>query len=71
MENFRDEADTLLAAKAAIQVADAAELATRLQQLLSDPARSTALGEAARKEVDARRDMADRYLAAIRRYCAD
>lgn len=71
MENFRDEADTLLAAKAAIQVADATELATRLEQLLSDPSLRTALGEAARKEVDARRDMATRYLTAIQRHCAD
>lgn len=68
MDNFRDEADTLLAADAAIQVDSAAALAEAIAMLLHEPDRARCLGEKAQQEIEQRRDMAERYLAAIERY---
>lgn len=67
MENFRDEAETLLNAGAAIQVETPSALAEALAALLREPERSRQLGKNAQQEIEQRRDMADRYLVAIRR----
>jgi 3-deoxy-D-manno-octulosonic-acid transferase len=47
MENFREISATLLAANAAIQVHDGAELGAQWTALLSDPRRNAAMGQAA------------------------
>jgi 3-deoxy-D-manno-octulosonic-acid transferase len=49
--NFRDTVDKLLAADAAVQVDDAAELETTIRQLLSDAKERQRLGQAARRLV--------------------
>lgn len=51
MENFRDAARTLLAARAAIQVRNASELEREIIGLLEDDERRRAIGEAAREVV--------------------
>ncbi len=68
MDNFRAEADTLLEAGGAIQVDDPNALAEALKTLLDAPQRAQQLGQRARQAVDARRDMAERYIQAIRRW---
>jgi len=69
MDNFLVEAEVLLSGGGAIQVENVAQLATTLQRLLADTSQREAMGEKARAEVEARRDMAERYRLAIGRYC--
>ena len=52
MNNFRDVAGLFLAAGAAIQVGDAAELGRELLFLLDNPADGRRMGERARKVVE-------------------
>lgn len=69
MDNFADEAQLLLAHDAALQVADTAALADALTTLLSAPERRTQLGANAQALVAQRRDMAQRYAAAVTALC--
>ena len=55
MENFGPVMDDLRAAGGVRQVADAAALAAAIGELLDDPAKRAALGDAARRAVEARR----------------
>ena len=71
MENFRDEARILLEADAAIQLSNPEELTSTLAGLIKDPQRCAAIGQRAQQAVDARREMAERYLAAIKLYCEE
>lgn len=65
MHNFREVADSFLAAGAAVQVASAGELAAELADLLSDEQRRTRLGTAARGIIESSRGARERTLAAI------
>lgn len=69
MDNFRTEAATLLTAEGAVQVADVSELAAVINRLLAEADNYRLMGEKAREAVEQRRDMAERYLTAIKRYC--
>lgn len=69
MDNFRTEAAILTAADGAIQVENGEELAKTIQRLLIEPQRYQEMGEKAKAAVEQRRDMAERYCSAIRRYC--
>ena len=68
--NFQEAAERLLAADAVVQVRDETELETALGGLISDPARASQLGSAARRVIDAGRgatarniDIVDKALA--------
>jgi 3-deoxy-D-manno-octulosonic-acid transferase len=65
MHNFIAARDLLLGAQAAVQVADAAELAAELEALLREPARRAAMGEAGRLAVEANRGALQRLLALL------
>jgi 3-deoxy-D-manno-octulosonic-acid transferase len=65
MENFAEIASTFLAQQAAIQVADAAALASTIVRLLGDPVERARLGAAARALVEANRGATPRTLEAI------
>ena len=69
MRNFADEARALLAADAAVQVRDAAELREHITRLLDDPQRRKELGEHAQALLLQHADIADRYLAAVIHHC--
>ena len=69
MDNFRTEATTLLTAEGAVQVPDVSELVAVMSRLLAETENYRLMGEKAREAVEQRRDMAERYLAAIKRYC--
>lgn len=69
MDNFADEARLLLENDAAMQIQDAGALGQVLTELLAQPQRRTALGEAARHLVERRRDMANRYAVALEEWC--
>lgn len=60
--NFEDIARALLAAGAARQVADAADLGEAVAELLGDPARRAEMGEAGRQLVEANRGAVGRLL---------
>jgi 3-deoxy-D-manno-octulosonic-acid transferase len=71
--NFRDTAERLLQARAAVQVRDAQELEAAVRRLLAEPAERARLGEAARQLVHAQQgatartvDLLDRLLARAR-----
>lgn len=68
MEHFADERALLLADEAAIEVADADDLMKRIGGLLADPERMLAIGRRARLAVDAKGDVAERYLDAVSPY---
>ncbi len=68
MEHFADERVLLLAHEAAIEVADAEELIKQIAGLLADPERLEAIGRRARLAVDAKGDVAERYLDAVSPY---
>lgn len=70
MDNFADEARLLLERKAALQVADTAGLVRVFADLLPDAACRLAMGKAARALVAEHRDMAGRYMDAIRPWCS-
>lgn len=72
--NFRDTAERLVTAGAAVQVADAAGLEDNVRQLLADPGRRQRLGRAAQELVRSQQgatertaDLVDRLLGAQRR----
>ena len=65
MHNFREIADSFLAAGAAIQVKDGGELAAALEDLLADEERRSRLGAAALGIIEANRGARERTLAAI------
>lgn len=71
MENFLCEAEVLLSHGGALQVSDPQQLAQAFKRLLDAPPLLQEMGEKARMVVDERRDMAERYLEAIDRYCPD
>jgi 3-deoxy-D-manno-octulosonic-acid transferase len=65
MQNFAEIAQTFLGGQAAIQVADAGELATVIVRLSADPVERARLGAAARALVEANRGAQPRTMAAI------
>jgi len=65
MQNFREIAETFLAASAAVQVADERQLEEEWRSLAGDQARRTALGRAARAIVDDNLGAREKTLAAI------
>lgn len=65
MENFADERDLLLGAAAAIPAGDVEALMRELAGLLADPERRQAIGERARRLVEERGDVAERYVDAL------
>ncbi len=65
MHNFREIAESFLAAGAALQVASPGELADALADLLDDDKRRARLGAAARGIIESSRGARDRTLAAI------
>ncbi len=65
MDNFADERDLLLEQDAAIAVRDADGLMRELAALTTDPARARAIGERARRLVEARGEVAERYVDAL------
>ena len=69
MRNFADEARALLAADAAVQVRDAADLGEHLTRLLNDPQRCNELGKHAQALLREHADIADRYLDAVVHHC--
>lgn len=69
MENFATETHLLVSEEAALQVGSVEALQAQLDELLNDAARREALGRRAQAVVEARRDMAERYLTAIEPFC--
>ena len=69
MRNFADEARALLAANAALQVRDVAELGEHITRLLTDPQRCHDLGHRAQALLREHADIADRYLNAVIQHC--
>ncbi len=65
MQNFAEIAAAFLRAQAAVEVADAAELATAVVRLTGDPVERARLGAAARALVEANRGAKPRTLDAI------
>jgi 3-deoxy-D-manno-octulosonic-acid transferase len=65
MQNFAEIAAAFLRAQAAVEVADAAELATVVVRLVGDPVERARLGAAARALVEANRGAKPRTLEAI------
>ncbi|MGE3311914.1 MAG: 3-deoxy-D-manno-octulosonic acid transferase [Limisphaerales bacterium] len=65
MQNFPDIAPRFVAAAAAVQVRDAAELETALAQLLADDSRRETLGRNARAVVEANRGALDRTVEIV------
>lgn len=65
--NFRDTAERLLQAKAAVQVQSAEELSETIRRLLSDPAERQRLGEAARLLVQTQQGATERTLDGLDR----
>ncbi|WP_303902556.1 3-deoxy-D-manno-octulosonic acid transferase [Thiohalomonas denitrificans] len=62
MENFQPETALLKEQEAVCQVASEGELAEAFRRLLQEPAIRQLMGEAARRTVQERRDIAERYL---------
>ena len=69
MRNFADEARALLAADAAVQVRDIAELGGHITGLLKNTQRRDELGEHAQTLLRNSADIADRYLDAVIHHC--
>jgi 3-deoxy-D-manno-octulosonic-acid transferase len=65
MENFREMAERFLSEGAALQVADGASVEKEAAALLKDPARASALGEAARRAAESQRGAVEKSLALI------
>jgi 3-deoxy-D-manno-octulosonic-acid transferase len=63
--NFRDTAERLVAAKAAVQVADAAGLEATVRRLLADPAERRRLGTAAQGFVQQQQGATERTIALL------
>jgi 3-deoxy-D-manno-octulosonic-acid transferase len=62
MENFREMSAKFLAAGAAVQVGNSAELAAAWRDLLRDRSGAERMGETARRLVDQNRGATDRVL---------
>jgi 3-deoxy-D-manno-octulosonic-acid transferase len=69
MENFEDEARTLLQYEAALQVVNDQELESRLTELLHSPALRARLGNNAAAVIRERQHIVGRYVAAIMDQC--
>jgi 3-deoxy-D-manno-octulosonic-acid transferase len=67
-ENFRDSADLLLSAGAAVVVKDALDLAREVTKFLEDPDLARRMGEAGLSAVTSRRGALDKTLALIERH---
>lgn len=65
MHNFRDAAEAAAVAGATLVAGDAPELAAHLRALAGDPVRRAAMGEAAKRMVEASRGASERYAQAI------
>jgi 3-deoxy-D-manno-octulosonic-acid transferase len=65
VQNFQESVERLLAARGAVQVADAGELEARLRELLADPAGARALGARALAAIEAAKGATDRTLAVL------
>jgi 3-deoxy-D-manno-octulosonic-acid transferase len=63
--NFRDAANRLIEAGGAIKVADAAELKSKMRELLADPVRRREMGAKAKALVQAQQGATERTLDAI------
>jgi len=68
MHHFEDIKETFLAEGAAVRVNDETELASVISDMLEKPSRARALGEAAKRVVEANRGATDRYLDALEKY---
>ena len=66
MENFRDMARTFLEAGAAVQVADASELARAVDRMLNDPELAERVGASAARVAERNRGATARTVGAIR-----
>lgn len=66
MHNFKEITEAFLEARGGVQVRDERELDVAFRELLADPARRAALGDAGRTIVDANRGARERTLAVIR-----
>ncbi|MDX1488976.1 MAG: 3-deoxy-D-manno-octulosonic acid transferase [Acidiferrobacterales bacterium] len=69
MENFEDEAKTLLQCEAALQVTNDQELESRLTELLRSPDFRVRLGDNAAAAIQERQHIAERYVAEIMERC--
>ena len=66
MENFREIRDLFLEARAAVEVHNAAELATEVDRLLTDSQAAAELGAKARRLVEENAGATDRVLGHLR-----
>ncbi|MCG6968238.1 MAG: 3-deoxy-D-manno-octulosonic acid transferase [Gammaproteobacteria bacterium] len=69
MHNFADEAQRFLEQQAAVQVMDINELKRQLAGLLADTAKRRTYGDRARILIQRDKDMVERYVEHINRYC--
>jgi len=69
MHNFGDEARLFLQQQAAVQVMNEQELQTQMQLLLENAGKRRAYGERALRLMQRDKDMAERYVTHINRYC--
>lgn len=68
MDNFRDESELLLNNQAAVQVTTYDELIEKIGELLTDPNKLIAMGQAARQALNKHSEVAERYLHALEKY---
>ena len=68
MHHFEDVKEAFQSEKAAICVADEEQLCETILSLLDDPEKATAVGNAAKRVVEANRGATDRYYQALCRY---
>lgn len=68
MHHFEDVKEAFLSEKAAISVADEEQLYHTMLNLLENPQRARAMGEAAGRVVEANRGATDRYYQALRKF---
>ena len=69
MHNFTDEALRFIEQQAAVQVTDADDLLRQLKILLADPAKRHTYGERAKILMEQEKDMVERYVSQLQRYC--
>lgn len=65
MDNFAEERALLLGCGGALEAKNAGEMVAGAAELIAEPARLTAMGTAARRAIDAKGDIAARYLDAL------
>lgn len=68
MHHFEDVKEAFVSAKAAVCVRDEIELLNTTVDLLENPRKAKALGEAGKSVVDANRGATDRYYEALKKY---